>query len=351
MSTPRILAAAVAAAGLTSAAIAQESITFPIDSNATSFTYTGSSSLGPIVGNPPSFTLIGDLAAIVESAHGAGPTTIEFVAGGSALVSPDIDAMVAPILPGFPSPAQLDITNLTLQYTAPPVSVDPITGDFSAMATTTALSGTATVDPLVGSPSVIDLTGNTSTPQPLSGNVTVVGGVTTITATIATTFAFTDPGTGSSATVTLNGVVIAGAAAPAPSPYCMATANSTGAPGSLAPTGSSSLTAADLVLDATDLPPNQFCLFILADAQDFDPGFGGSQGNLCIGGNLYRLNQFLQDSGAGGVATLPVPYGQLPPGASIDAGETWFFQMWHRDVVGASQTSNTTNGVQVTFYP
>lgn len=351
MSTPRILATAVAAAGLTSAATAQESITFPIDSNATSFTYTGSSSLGPIVGNPPNFTLIGDLAAIVESAPGAGPTTIEFVVGGSALVSPDIDAMVAPFLPGLPSPAEVDITNLTLQFTASAVAVDPVTGDFSAMAVTTALGGTATVDPLVGTPSVIDLTGNTSAPQPLSGSITVVGGVTTITATIASTFAFTDPGSGATASVTLNGVLVAGAAAPAPSQYCMATANSTGTPGSLVPGGSSSLTAADLVLDASDLPPNQFCLFILADAQDFDPGFAGSQGNLCIGGNLYRLNQFLQDSGGGGVATLPVPYGQLPPGASIDAGETWYFQMWHRDVVGGSQTSNTTNGVQVTFYP
>jgi len=352
MSTPRFLAAAVAAAGLTSAAAAQEPISFPIHSNATLFTYTGTSSLGPIVGNPPSFTLVGDVVATVDSDAGAGPATIEFVTGGSALVSPDIDAMVAPFLPGFPSPAQVDITNLTLQFTTGVTAVDPVTGDFSAMAVTTALSGTATVTPLVGSASVLDLTGNTSTPQALDGNVSVVGGVTTITATVGSTFTFTDPGSGTTATVQLDGTIVARATAPAPVQYCATAPNSTGAAAALVPSGSSSLAAADLVLDASGLPANQFSLFILADDTDFVPGFGGSQGNLCIGGNLYRLNQSLQSSGAGGAVTLAVPYGQLPPGASIDAGETWYFQTWFRDTTaGGAATSNTTNGVEVTFYP
>ena len=35
-------------------------------------------------------------------------------------------------------------------------------------------------------------------------------------------------------------------------------------------------------------------------------------------------------------------------GASIDAGETWYFQCWHRDV-SVVQTSNFTRGYQVTF--
>lgn len=352
MSTPRTLAAAiVAAAGLTASAAAQEPIGFPIDSNATLFSYSGTSSLGPIVGNPPSFTLIGDVFATVESAAGAGPQTIEFVAGGSALVSPDIDAMVAPFLPGFPSPAQVDITNLTLQFTSGVAAIDPVTGDFTALAVTTALSGTATVTPLVGSASVLDLAGNTSTPQPLSGSVTVVGGVTTITATVGTSFTFTDPGTGTSATVQLDGTIVAGVAAPAGTAYCTAATNTTGGAAALVPSGTASLTEADLVLDASGMPANQFSLFILADAPDFVPGFGGSQGNLCIGGNLYRINQSLQSSGAAGAASLAVPFGQLPPGASIDAGETWYFQTWFRDDLGGFATSNTTNGVEVTFFP
>ena len=34
---------------------------------------------------------------------------------------------------------------------------------------------------------------------------------------------------------------------------------------------------------------------------------------------------------------------------TITAGETWHFQLWHRDFVGGQSSSNTTGGVAVSF--
>jgi hypothetical protein len=30
-------------------------------------------------------------------------------------------------------------------------------------------------------------------------------------------------------------------------------------------------------------------------------------------------------------------------------GETWYFQAWHRDLVGGTATTNFTDGLEVTF--
>lgn len=336
---------------LASAAAAQESITLDIDSNQTAFTYGGTTSAGPIAGNPASFTLVGDAHAVFGVTAGTGVDTIQLVSGGSALVSPDIDAYVPAPLPFLPPLATIQITNLTLGFTSDVATVDPVTGAFSTMVTTTALSGVATVTPLTGGTSTQDLTGTTSTPQPLDGTVSMSGTTVTVDSTIATTFMFTDPGSGTSATINLNGTLIAGSTADAPATYCTSTPNSSGAAAALTPLGSASLTAADLVLDATALPMNQFCLFFCGDQDDFVPGFAGSQGNLCIGGTLYRFNGYIQNSGAAGATSLAVPFDDLPPGATFDAGETWYFQTWFRDVTGGVATSNTTNGVRVTFHP
>ena len=44
--------------------------------------------------------------------------------------------------------------------------------------------------------------------------------------------------------------------------------------------------------------------------------------------------------------------GAQPLGGSFSAalaGETWYYQFWHRDVVGGAPTSNFSEGLQVDF--
>ena len=77
---------------------------------------------------------------------------------------------------------------------------------------------------------------------------------------------------------------------------------------------------------------------------------GGSQGVLCLGGSIGRFG--LYGSGPNGEHTGTVdPNAIAQPTGTVSAlaGQTWFFQSWHRDAVGGSATSNFTNAIGVTF--
>ena len=131
---------------------------------------------------------------------------------------------------------------------------------------------------------------------------------------------------------------------------CQVTANSTGAEGSLVGSGSS-FVSDDLTLQAQNLPIGQFGLLLVSDAQGFAALPAGSQGNLCLGGSIGRFNNLVQASGPQGTIAFPIDLSQLPTPtgpASAVAGETWFFQTWHRDQLpsGAS-TSNFTSALSV----
>lgn len=122
-----------------------------------------------------------------------------------------------------------------------------------------------------------------------------------------------------------------------------------------------------LHLEATAGPPGEFGYFLIGTAPS-DPGIVISQGRLCLavsggngfgrynvtGGNLNSVGQFdasgvLQNLpgtstvGSGYDVPLNVP---IPGFGNIQAGETWHFQLWHREAGGAS---NFSNGITVTF--
>ncbi|MEO0660794.1 MAG: hypothetical protein AAFZ87_04585, partial [Planctomycetota bacterium] len=131
---------------------------------------------------------------------------------------------------------------------------------------------------------------------------------------------------------------------------CTTTANSTGVPGRIDATGSLAAADNDLALTASDLPPQQFGIFVAGRRLDSAPLAGGS-GTLCLGGGIGRFNapgQILS-SGPGGTFSLDVDLTQLPqPSAFVAAqpGETWLFQAWHRDFVpGVGSTNNLTDVV------
>ncbi len=115
-------------------------------------------------------------------------------------------------------------------------------------------------------------------------------------------------------------------------------------------TGSLKASAGALELWAEELPANQFGMFLIGSDPGFVSGPGGSQGNLCLGGNIGRFKQSLAGTGPSGelhhvVDTKALP---LPPPAEFLPGETWHFQAWYRDQ-NPTTTSNFTGAVAVTF--
>ncbi|HPF15502.1 MAG TPA: hypothetical protein PLJ12_14660, partial [Planctomycetota bacterium] len=141
--------------------------------------------------------------------------------------------------------------------------------------------------------------------------------------------------------------------------------NSTGMPTHLtgtmtAPGGSG------LHLEANQGPPTQFGYFLVGTAVS-DPGLVVSQGRLClsvVGGNSFGrynvpgalnsvgqfdaggvLQNFVSTSTVGSGYDVPVTV-PIAGSPQIMAGQTWHFQLWHREDAGFS---NFSNGLSVTF--
>ena len=136
--------------------------------------------------------------------------------------------------------------------------------------------------------------------------------------------------------------------------YCgPAVANSTGASATMSASGSPIVANNSLTLVGEDLPDGSFAFFLTSMAQGFVANPGGSQGNLCLSAPIGRYvgpGQIQQSMM--GTITLPLDLTQTPTPTglvAIAAGETWNFQAWYRDVVGASATSNFTDGLSITF--
>ncbi len=131
---------------------------------------------------------------------------------------------------------------------------------------------------------------------------------------------------------------------------CQVTPNSTGEIGLLRGAGSSFLDGDGLVLTASRLPAQAFGSLIVSRSEGFVPMAGGSPGNLCLGSSLGRLIPPNPSSGATGTIESPLTLASLPqPTSTITAavGETWFFQLWHRDASPAGATSNFTQAYRV----
>lgn len=134
---------------------------------------------------------------------------------------------------------------------------------------------------------------------------------------------------------------------------CPAVPNSTGAAGSLTYMGATAVGADGIELRATGLVPGVFGLFVVSRDAAFVANPGGSQGNLCLGGSIGRfaLPNEIFVTNLAARAQLDVSWTALPQGngrVAAQPGETWFFQAWHRDSVGGSQTSNFSAAIGVT---
>jgi hypothetical protein len=137
-----------------------------------------------------------------------------------------------------------------------------------------------------------------------------------------------------------------------PPSYCTGAINSSGEGGSVHALGSPVLGQNNLTLRAVDLPTVQWSYFLMSQNQANVPGFGGSQGVLCVGAPIVRFNMSgtgqVDQTTAGGTRTLLIDFSNLPQAIVFQPGDTWNFQLWFRDL-NPGVTSNTTDGVTVLF--
>jgi len=132
-----------------------------------------------------------------------------------------------------------------------------------------------------------------------------------------------------------------------PSAYCTSEPNSVGSGASIGYSGSSSLSANDLTLTVTGLPPNVAGIFFYGNNQTASL-FG--EGVLCVQGNIVRMNvQFADILGTvSDDLDLNSPPFVLGNGAAV-LGETKNFQFWYRDTMGGPEGFNTSDGLEVTW--
>ncbi len=107
-----------------------------------------------------------------------------------------------------------------------------------------------------------------------------------------------------------------------------------------------------LAARVTDLQPNgMFGYLLVADTLTAPMPAAGSQGLLCLGGNLGRYVDQVQRADAGGQQRYHIDLNSLPMSIGSTAaqpGETWSFQSWYRDLDALGQpTSNFSSAVAV----
>lgn len=222
----RALALFLSTGVLVPAAAAQNTLAFQVDPSASNWTWSGTTSLGPVLPvTTNQFQMQGTTDMIVTGA--ALPVSQAEFAGGDILVFPDLAGFVPNPIPGFPPLATIDVTGLHLAITSPPFPV-AADGTFTATVTVTALSGQLDVVPLVGTPTSTDLTGTAGAPTAVGGTLTHLAGDMTLDSPQNSTFNFTDPASGISGSFTLVGTLHADWTCPPAVTYCTAKVNSLG---------------------------------------------------------------------------------------------------------------------------
>lgn len=130
--------------------------------------------------------------------------------------------------------------------------------------------------------------------------------------------------------------------------------NSSGRVGALSMGGSASAAGGPLTARATGLPPGELAMLLCSETQASPTTPPGASGSLCLGGDVGRFDRpgELLVASPTGEAYIGIDLTALPtPGgtASAMAGETWNFQVWHRDGPQGPGASGFTTAVSVTL--
>ncbi len=129
---------------------------------------------------------------------------------------------------------------------------------------------------------------------------------------------------------------------------CVAQPNSTGLPSEISALGSLDVSQDRVVLNVTGVQGQVAAFYFAGTAANFVPGAGGSAGTLCLGGQIERFPVLAQDPFDFALTYRPRLTG-FPSGHVVQPGETWFFQLWHRDSVQGQATSNFSPAIYLAF--
>jgi len=133
---------------------------------------------------------------------------------------------------------------------------------------------------------------------------------------------------------------------PPVSSFCVTSPNSAGPGAVMAATGSTSIASNDLHLTAFGCPANVSGIFFFGTTAVQVPLGNGVR---CAGGLLVRLP--VVTTNILGDADFSLDLGALPGGATIQAGDTRYFQFWYRDTAGGGAGNNLTDGLAALFCP
>jgi hypothetical protein len=126
--------------------------------------------------------------------------------------------------------------------------------------------------------------------------------------------------------------------------------NSSGSVAGLTARGSLVVGDDNLELFARPVPLASIGYFVASRTGQFVPGFGGSQGNLCVGPVIQRFSLSPRTPDIHGEVRFRVPLTAFGGGVTPAPGDAWTFQLWFRDA-NPGVTSNTSNALRVTFCP
>lgn len=328
-----------------------QNLEFAVDQAQSDFTWSGTTSLGPLQGDPSNaFELAGAQSLTLAVGSGGAKWSAAFTAGDLAVV-PDLHGKIPNPLPFLPALATVRVTNLHLSLSSAPFDVAP-GGAFTAQVSATILSGSMSVVPLVGSPSVVDLTGNSSAPSPQSGTLSSASGLTLL-APVNVSFDFDDPSSGVSGTLSTAGTLLANWSAPAPATYCTAKLTSGGCVPSIGTSGTASASAASgFTLAVTQVEPINLGIYFYSTTGPAAVPFLG--GFLCLGGSITRL----PPTGAGGSGPCSGQYATdfnaylaaNQPGLRAP-GQGFWAQCWFRDPAAPIGQSGLSNAVSFVLAP
>ncbi len=126
--------------------------------------------------------------------------------------------------------------------------------------------------------------------------------------------------------------------------HCRSTSNSAGSGAIMGWSGSTSITADDLILSVQGAVPGEMGIFFAGHALPIVPAGDGVR---CAGGLTRRLLP-PQQIDAQGNAQLAFDFAGFPYGF---AGDTWYFQFWFRDSAAGGAGFTFSDGLTVRFFP
>jgi hypothetical protein len=343
---------------------AAQSYTFDHVTQDNQWTWAATTSLGSLVGVPDhNFEVQGTSDVDLSGS----PFTDGQITGASQAVTSDLSGYI-------PGPfgvhlADILVTNLVFSVTTDPFTLDAA-GNFNTNWTVMFESGSLSVTPFGGSPSVTDLAGTFGPPTMNGGSVTNDGsGQITLHSDQTAVFSFVDAGTGISADFTIIGTFHGTADEISAGPgtaFCSGDGSGTACPcgntggagegcandtlsgASLSGSGSASILADNLVLSAANLTPGPGLFFQGNNAVNSGNGNTFGDGLRCAGGGVRRMEVTFANAGNGFSTSTSI---SISTDGNVSIGDTRRYQYWYRDS-GTSPCGslfNLSNGYEITW--